>query len=115
MLTLGSAAVIAAVALLVPLGLRLARLPVPSVVVEILAGIVIGPQVLGWARLDQPVQVLSVLGLAFLLFLAGLEIDFGRIRGRVLLTTLLGFVVSFALALAVGFAFARLGLQDGGV
>lgn len=105
MVTLGSAAVVAAVALLVPLALRLARLPVPSVVVEILAGIVVGPQLLDWAQPDGAVRVLSVLGLAFLLFLAGLEIDFGEFRGRVLLLTTAGFTLSFALAVAVGEAF----------
>ena len=55
---------------------------------EILLGIVVGPQVLGWASNDEPVQVLSMIGLAFLLLLAGLEIDFDRLRGRLLRLTL---------------------------
>lgn len=110
MLTLDAAAVIAAVALVVPLALNLLRLPVPSVVVEIFVGIVIGPQLLGWAHVDAPVRVLSVLGLAFLLFLAGLEIDFGRLRGRVLVLTSLGFAVSFGLAFGAGLVFHAFGL-----
>src|ERR687884_696919 len=65
--------VVALVAFAVPLGLGLApRLRLPAPVVEILAGIVLGPGVLGWVHADLPVQVLSVVGLAFLLFLAGL-------------------------------------------
>ncbi len=75
---------------------------VPSVVLEIVAGIVVGPSVLGWVSVDAPVTVFSVVGLAFLLFLAGLEIEFPKLRGRVLRLASLGFVVSFAIAIVVG-------------
>jgi Kef-type K+ transport system membrane component KefB len=98
-----SVAVIAAVALVAPLAIGFTRLRLPAIVIEILLGIAIGPQGLGWARVDEPVTVLSTIGLAFLLLLAGLEIDFERLRGRLLRLTLLGYVVSFALALLVGF------------
>ena len=54
---------------------------------EILLGIAVGPQALGWAQVDEPVAVLSTFGLAFLLLLAGLEIDFERFRGRLLRLT----------------------------
>ena len=37
---------------------------------------------LGWVEVDEPVEVLSLVGLAFLLFLAGLEIDLAALRGR---------------------------------
>src|SRR5436189_3394227 len=63
----------------------------PSVVLEIIAGIVVGPAVLGWAHVDQTVAVMSTIGLAFLLFLAGIEIDFSKLRGQVLRLTVLGF------------------------
>src|SRR6266581_7650907 len=46
---------------------------IPAVVLEIVAGIVLGPSVLGWVHVDLPVQILALFGLAFLLFLAGLE------------------------------------------
>jgi Kef-type K+ transport system membrane component KefB len=108
--TLSSAAVVAAAALLVPLALKLAHLRLPSVVVEILAGIVIGPQVLVWAKVDEPVRVLSTLGLAFLLMLSGLEIEFNRLRGQVLKLTGVAFVASFVLALAIGYALHAGGL-----
>jgi Kef-type K+ transport system membrane component KefB len=78
------------------------KVRLPSVVVEIVAGIVIGPSVLGWVHVDQAIEVISVIGLAFLLFLAGLEIDFDRLRGQVLRLSLLGFVLSLGLAIAVG-------------
>ena len=65
-------------------GLRL-----PSVVLEIAAGIVVGPSVLGWVEVDGTIEVISTIGLAFLLFLAGLEIDFARLRGPVLRLSLI--------------------------
>src|SRR5437773_7850470 len=103
MVSFSSVAVIAVVALLAPLTVAFTGLRLPAIVVEILLGIVVGPQVLGWASNDEPVQVLSLIGLAFLLLLAGLEIDFDRLRGRLLRITALGYAVSFGLALVVGF------------
>ena len=97
-----SVAVIAVVAVLAPLAIGAARLPLPAVVLEILLGIAVGPQALGWAQVDEPVAVLSTFGLAFLLLLAGLEIDFELFRGRLLRLTVLGYVVSFGIALLVG-------------
>ncbi len=44
----------------------------------------VGPSGLGWVTSDLPVQVLSLVGLAFLLFLAGLDVELGRLRGRLL-------------------------------
>jgi hypothetical protein len=58
------------------------RLRLPSIVLEIVVGIVIGPAVLGWVELDAAIEVLALLGLAFLLFLAGLEIEFEHLKGR---------------------------------
>jgi Kef-type K+ transport system membrane component KefB len=104
-------AIVAAVAFAVPLVLGLApRLRLPAVVAEIIAGIVIGPAGLRWVQVDAPIAVLSLLGLVFLLFLAGLEIDFKRLRGRVLRVTGLGFALSLALALPLGFGFGALGM-----
>jgi Kef-type K+ transport system membrane component KefB len=74
----------------------------PSVVLEIVAGIVVGPALLGWVSVDEPVRVFSTVGLAYLLFLAGLEVDFERLRGRVLRVALAGFVVSLAIAIVAG-------------
>lgn len=61
---------------------RLARwVLVPSVVLEILLGIVLGPALLGWVVEDDVVAGLSEIGLAFLMFLAGYELEFSRVRG----------------------------------
>jgi len=104
-------AIVAAVAFLVPLALGLApRLRLPATVVEIVAGIVIGPAGLRWVGVDTPIGIMSLLGLAFLLFLAGLEIRFDRLRGRVLRDAGLGFAISLALAVPIGVGFGALGL-----
>src|ERR671925_724033 len=84
----------------------------PSVVLEIVAGIVIGPSVLGIAEADQTVSVIALIGLTFVLFLAGLEIDFMRLRGPVLRLTALGFALSFGLAVLVALGLSAAGLVD---
>lgn len=77
---------------------------------EIVLGIVIGPQVLGWVSIDTPIEVMSLLGLAFLLLLAGLEVEYERFRGRPLRLSAIGYAMSFGLALLTGF-----GLHTGGL
>jgi Kef-type K+ transport system membrane component KefB len=97
--------IITAVAFAAPLALGFApALRLPAVVFEIVAGIVVGPSGLGWVEVDVPVDVLSVIGLAFLLFLAGLEIDPKRLRGRTLRATSIGFALSFVIGIAAGLA-----------
>jgi Kef-type K+ transport system membrane component KefB len=104
-ISFSSILVIAAVAFLAPILVNLApRLRLPAVALEIVIGIVVGPAGLGWLELDLPVTVLSLMGLAFLLFLAGLEIDPARLRGR-LGTISLAFGISLVLAIAAAFAF----------
>ncbi|HEX2085913.1 MAG TPA: cation:proton antiporter [Solirubrobacteraceae bacterium] len=88
------------------------RLRLPSVVLEIVAGIVVGPSVLGWVEIDQSIEVVSLIGLAFVLFLAGVEIEFDHLRGRVLKLAAGGWVLSFAIALVVGFGLSAGGLVD---
>jgi Kef-type K+ transport system membrane component KefB len=105
--------VVAAVAFSAPLLLGLApALRLPAVVLELLAGIAIGPSGLGWVELDQPIEVLSLVGLAFLLFLSGLEIDFERLRGRKIALTGIGFAASFVLGLIAAFLLAGFGQVD---
>ncbi len=103
--------VVVAVAFAAPFALGLfPRVRLPSVVVEIVAGIVVGPSVLGLVEIDQVIEVVALIGLGFVLFLAGLEIEFEKLRGQVLRLTALGFVLSFAIALVVA-----LGLSAGGL
>jgi Kef-type K+ transport system membrane component KefB len=81
----------------------------PSVVLEIVCGIVAGPSVLGIVEVDEAIQVVALIGLAFVLFLAGLEIEFDRLRGRVLRLSGLGFALSFGVALVAAFALKATG------
>jgi Kef-type K+ transport system membrane component KefB len=110
-ISFGGLAIVAAAALAAPLALGLfPRIRLPAIVLEIVLGILIGPQVLGWVSIDTPIQVMSLLGLAFLLLLAGLEVEYERFRGRLLRLTALGYAISFGLALLIG-----LGLHAGGL
>ncbi len=88
------------------------RLQLPSVVLEIAAGIVIGPSVLGLVEVDQAVEVIALIGLAFVLFLAGLEIEFDKLRGRVVRLAALGFALSFGIAVVVALGLSAAGLVD---
>jgi Kef-type K+ transport system membrane component KefB len=104
---------VCAVAFAAPFLLGLApRLRLPSIVAEIVVGIVIGPSVLGLVAIDQTIEVLALVGLAFILFLSGVEIEFDRLRGRPLRLAAAGWVVSFAVAVAVGFALQAGGFVD---
>ncbi len=90
------------------LGLSPAR-RLPAVVLEIVAGIAIGPSGFGWVKVDLPISILSVVGLAFLLFLAGLEVELDRLKGRILMFVGGGFLLSFGLALLVGYGLSATG------
>ena len=105
-ISFNSVLIIAVIAVLAPvlLGL-LPGLPVPGAVVEVIAGVVVGPSVLGWVRIDAPVQVLSDLGLGILLFLAGLEIDIERLRGALVRLAGSAFALSVVLALLCAYVF----------
>src|SRR4051794_32399377 len=105
--------IVVAVAFAAPFLLGLfPRIRLPSVVLEIVIGIVVGPSVLGWVHVDTTIQVISTIGLGFLLFLAGLEIDFARLRGPVLHRTGLGYLASFGLAVVVSLGLSGVGLVD---
>jgi Kef-type K+ transport system membrane component KefB len=103
--------IVATAGFVAPLALGFApRLRLPAVVLEIVLGIVIGPDVLGWVEIDEPVAVVALLGLAFLLFLAGMEVDLSRLARHTLGVAGVGFALSLAIAAAAGFA-----LQAGGL
>jgi len=90
------------VAVAVPLLLGLVpKVPIPSSVLEIAAGILIGPAVLNWVSDDSVINVFAKLGVALLLFLAGLELDFAKLRGRPLRLGLISFTVSLLVGLGL--------------
>jgi Kef-type K+ transport system membrane component KefB len=83
-------------------GLLAGRLPLPVVVVEIVLGIVVGPDLLDLAQPDAFISFFSNLGLGMLFFFAGYEIDFERIRGSPLRLAVFGWLLSLVLAYSLG-------------
>jgi Kef-type K+ transport system membrane component KefB len=83
-------------------GEALRRWRVPIVVLEVLFGILIGPAVLDWAHTSPFINGVADFGLAFLMFIAGYEIDLRRTRGAPLDRALVSWFVSLVLAFGVG-------------
>ena len=95
------------------------RLPV--VVGEIIFGVLVGPSLLGWVTEGPILAFMSDIGLAFLMFLAGMEIEFGMIFGRegkkkqngpnVLVSSLLIYGLTLALAFGGAFLAGMIGIR----
>jgi Kef-type K+ transport system membrane component KefB len=101
--------VVAAIAAFVA-GLASSRMPLPVVVVEIVLGIIVGPEVLDFADPDQFLEFFSNLGLGMLFFVAGYEIDFDRIRGSPLRLAAIGWLLSLVIAYSLGGLLALAGV-----
>jgi Kef-type K+ transport system membrane component KefB len=86
------------------------KLTIPVVVVELILGIIIGPQVTDIAQVDPTTDFLGSLGLGMLFFFAGYEIDFERIEGRPMELALVGWGLSLVLAYSIGGALAAAGV-----
>jgi Kef-type K+ transport system membrane component KefB len=105
-------AIVSLLAALAPLVSGLLSRRVPQVVILIVGGILIGPEVLGWAD-PQGLELVSNVGLGFLFLLAGYELELALFRERAgqlafkswLVTALVAILVTGALA-AVGFVHA---------
>jgi Kef-type K+ transport system membrane component KefB len=83
---------------------------VPVVVLELVFGIIIGPDVLDLAEPDSFIKFFSNLGLGMLFFFAGYEIDFERIKGEPLKLAAIGWFISLALAYSIGGLLAMAGI-----
>lgn len=103
--------VVAVIAFLAPLLRELIPwLFVPAIVLELVLGIIVGPEVLDIAHSSDPVELFSTIGLAALLFLAGREIDVERLRGAVLERGLACFALGFMIAAAISAPLHEIGL-----
>lgn len=103
--------VILTVAVAAPLLVELTpRLGLPVVVLELAAGIALGPQGLGFAQIGPVISFLASFGLAMLFFLAGFELDFAELRGRPLVLGAAGWLLSVGIALAVAYALHETGI-----
>ncbi len=78
------------------------KIALPVVVVELVLGIIIGPDVAHIADVDQFTDFFGNLGLGMLFFFAGYEIDFDRIKGRSLELAAVGWGLSLVLAYGIG-------------
>lgn len=105
--------IVAVIAFLAPLTRELVpRLFVPAIVLELVFGILVGPQVLGIAHSSESVQLFANVGLAALLYLAGREIQVDRLRGRLLERALANFAVGFLIAAGIGAVLHAAGLIE---
>jgi Kef-type K+ transport system membrane component KefB len=86
------------------------RFAPPVVVVELLLGILVGPEVFDIAGTDSFIEFFSNLGLGMLFFFAGYEIDFERIKGKPLKLGAWGWLLSVALAYGIGGILAAAGI-----
>lgn len=86
------------------------RLRLPLVVLELVFGMVVGPHGLDLVSAEGHLRMLSALGLSFLFFLAGMELDFSTLKGPPLRLGTLGWLLSIAIALG-----ATMGLESVGL
>ena len=107
----GTLFVILAIAFVAPLIVAVVpRLRVPALVLEILIGIVVGPSALNLVEVSEPIKLISELGLATLIFMAGFEIDPQRMRGRPAKLSALGWLLSVGVGLVVALVLQKAGV-----
>ncbi len=87
------------------------RLVLPTVVVEIVLGILIGPEVFGLAEMNEFISFLSEFGLAMLFFLAGVEVIEQHVPKDALRRGTIGWAISLALGLGFGVVLQQLGVD----
>ncbi|WP_249336666.1 cation:proton antiporter [Sporosarcina sp. Marseille-Q4063] len=77
----------------------------PAIIGPIVAGIIVGPNGLGILARDSTIELLGTVGLLFIMFIAGLELDFDgfkKYRNRSIVFGLLSFGLPFILGIIVG-------------
>lgn len=109
---LSSLLVIVGISVAVPLAIRYLKIRLAEVVLLILAGIVFGPEVLDWITIDSAINLIGELGLGFLFFLAGLELDTVVLRGRMGKLAGVSWGISLLIAIAVSLGLTALGVVD---
>ena len=96
---------VGAIAVIAPLvAAAIPKVKVPGIVIEFALGVIVGPDVLGWVTIDEPLDVLSLLALGFLLFIAGTEVEVKSLRGTLLTKSILGYAIGLAIAFALSSA-----------
>jgi Kef-type K+ transport system membrane component KefB len=83
-----------------------ARLNSPSVIGELLAGVILGPSLMGWIEPTQTFRLLAEIGIILLLFEVGLETDvmqLVRSGFKSILVAISGFILPFAFGFVLSF------------
>ena len=81
-----------------------ARFGIPSVIGELLAGLLIGPSLLGWVSPDTTMKLLAEIGIILLLFEVGMDTNLSRLArsgSKPYVVALIGFTLPFALGYGV--------------
>jgi Kef-type K+ transport system membrane component KefB len=81
-----------------------ARFGIPSVIGELLAGLLIGPSLLGWVSPDTTMRLLAEIGIILLLFEVGMDTDLSRLArsgSKPVVVALIGFLLPFALGYGI--------------
>jgi Kef-type K+ transport system membrane component KefB len=86
------------------------RFVLPTVVTEILLGIILGPHALGWVTVAKTLQFLANFGLATLFFFAGVEVVERHVPPRSIARGTFGWVISIGLGISIGYLLHALGL-----
>ena len=87
-------------------GEMVAYFRIPSVIGELLAGIVLGPTIFGLIEPSGLIQILAEIGVILLLFQIGLETDIGNLvdaGGKSVVVALGGFILPFVLCYSICF------------
>jgi len=80
------------------------RYGIPTVIGELLAGLLLGPSLLGWVTPDETMKLLAEIGIILLLFEVGMDTDLFRLAKsgiKPIVVAVVGFVLPFALGYAV--------------
>ncbi|MBX9923770.1 MAG: cation:proton antiporter [Rhabdochlamydiaceae bacterium] len=88
------------------LGELAARFQVPAVLGEMLAGVLIGPSLLGWIAPSDQLALLSEVGVVLLLFEVGMETDISKLQAagkKALLVAFLGVILPFTFGFTLSF------------
>jgi Kef-type K+ transport system membrane component KefB len=96
-------------------GNKFRNVVLPVVVVELLLGIVIGPELLKIAHTDDLLDTFSQFGLGFLFFFAGYEIRIDRIKGTPLKLALYGWLISLVMAYSIAAGMEAVGIVVSGL
>ena len=107
--------VIMAIAAAVPIVLGLLRIRIAEVVFLLGFGVLLGPYVAGWIEIDAGVSLVAEIGLGFLFFFAGLELEPEAVRGRSGKLAAIGWGVSMLIAAALAVALNVTGVLEVGV